>query len=64
MRGVEEEMRGREEERNGGGDEERKRGGEEGRRIGREEGRRRYGECLGEVERMRIGECKRLGLRR
>ena len=26
-----------------------------------EERRRRYGECLGEVERMRIGECKTLG---
>ena len=23
--------------------------------------RRRYGECLGEVKRIRIGECKRLG---
>ena len=50
-------MRGREDERTRGGrtrGQEEMRGGDE-RRRGREEERRREGECLGEVERMRIG---------
>ena len=34
---------------------------EESRRGGGEEERRRYRECLREVERMRMRECKRLG---
>ena len=58
----EEARRGVKEERRRGGKLDRRTAGEEERwRGGEKERRRRYGECLGELERMRIGECKILG---